>query len=117
PLGGMEWRDPSVATGHVHTFDFDPGAFFKTTLTAQQLSEPTKLSQLTESLSAFRAKELLATDGSSPLPGLKPQVTAGVLVVDAAGTPHFFMVYSAETVVRFTPVISPPSSVKSRAPL
>lgn len=116
PLGGSEWGDPTVAKSHLHSFDFDPGAFFKTTLTAQQIGEPGELPELAALLADYRGKEVLVTDGSSPLANLKLQIGGAVLIVDAAGAPHFFMVYAAKSVTRFAPVTSPPGSAKSRSP-
>lgn len=117
PFGGKLWPDISIGSAQIHSTDFYTGVFFKTRLTALQIGAPHKLSQLADLLSDYRGKELLASDGTSPIPGFNPKLGASVLIVDASGAPHFFVVYSTENVLRLTPVHPPSGSPKSRAPL
>lgn len=117
PLGGTEWKDVHVATAHLRANDFDVGVFFKTELTTKDIGEPQGLADLIAILAPYGGKEVLAADGTSPIPKYDPKQTSSLLIVDQDGGLHLFVIYSGEMVLRCTPVKSPPGTTAARAPL
>lgn len=117
PLGGQKWKDVQVATAHLRADDFEVGVFVRTSLQPKDIGEPQSRAELVMVLAPYGGEQLLAVDGSSPIPKFTPTRTASVLICDGNGNLHMFLIFSGEKLLRCTPVKSPLGTVQMRAPL
>lgn len=91
------------------------GAWFKTDIKASELKHQTKWQLLRALLSPYGVDTLFPSEGPSPVENLEAKFT-GILVLDSTGEPHFFSVFSDESIGRISTVRSEPQLLDIRCP-